>query len=969
MNSQQHQLLEQLAALIVPDAPEDQGTQETPRARGLRVALAAARRTAVDEHKVWGRLNGIETKLRVNGHEAPANFLRACISRLVPAPSANLSENERTIYAVMDLLMHLSDSLDADTMHAVTRAAAERMRGDPIQQQMEQYEATSRLAAELVSQLMPTPAHVARDGYASDSSSDWNSSTGGDDHNGGVDDVRQHPTAAAAEDAPSLVGGGVNAHSALAHVPSLLQLQYWRRAPGIAAPCAFDADDPHTLAIATAFHASVSNAPLPVLPAPSRLISEVDIIRESTFLLRGLPTTLYLSAPSSNSDPLNRPPTKVRESVGLTHLVGSTVTAAMLRIARIADTMMLVRAAVNAWVQAAPTLEEGGDLVRAAIGGALGARLAQWDTALDQIDMDMQGHPQWKTVHAGDRPTRKASLLSFSRSVDDPFWPVVTGMLRSLCAATQAGLAHVPGSRILDAVTDQLTASQLTPDMARWLDLFLAGMRPLGMLLDRWLAEGDPRTPSQTGFWISTTSAGVAAPSPRYQDNVWAAGFLVSPDKVPAIFADVSDEILALGKTMAMANAGPPLAGTGSRSYFGALTVLEGDGSRLSFYQNFAAHLLPLVLDTCQLSDWKRFTDPRSPPLSGIPSNAIRVARPILGVIQECIAAALKPVVEHSSRVVAHFVHSHLLTQHLQLLSAIFLMEDGDVWNGATLHLFRRLRRRQHWDSPDTMTDVLGTAVTDIVAKHSSASSAIASDMFQVVIAEGRRGLGSAFLDCRPTWPTNAIILDSHLEGYNRVFRALLHLRLARFMLEDNAHGWLRPVSRWRTSELDGILGLRFTLLHAIKAIESYWMITVLDSERTAFLATIATTRSIDALIKAHTKFIGNVLDMSLLNSGPLADAIGQLFGQCSEFAALFDHFLHSQQLQLGDTSTTIQIKPQLVAAFHQVQQRFLASRSFLLNSLEILTTKANVVYLESLMLALAPPADSLSDNGRPSFV
>ncbi|ORZ36708.1 Spc98 family-domain-containing protein [Catenaria anguillulae PL171] len=909
------------------------------RHAALRQCTSLIRRTAAlasNEHQVWTKLEAVETKLRIDGQDVAADFLRQRVEYLVPPPSPELLETERLHYAILDLLLHMMPSLNPTVM---ARVIAQSQLAQELARRNEQSKAPPISAAEVYQGLEPyaPPTYAPSSPGSPRSVSSSSSSNIGDQDDqdlsnmevDSADPMRQHS-----------FGGHVPPPAdPLPWLAHLAALQYWRRAPTSLPPTTFSAHDPHTLAFANAHHTSI-NSPADPVPFPATVVTEADLVRECILALRRMPTWLF----SLTEDGKLR----VARRVALTHLAIDTLSTVLAHIARVASKLLPVH-------EFAKHLDNrhASDPVLAAFVLGVQMELDALDSELSKLEVGLQHALLWQKQSAGPR---KASLISLSRQI-----PQLTEFVLALGDFLDASSnpATESGTMLLDRLVDQLSACQLSPLFPNWLRLFLTTFSALCAHLDRWLNEGQVLAPDS--FFIRT----VPAPSPDSNSgdanefDVWRHGFLVDTSKTPRLFpADLIDRMLVIGKSVALSRTRPSALSSSSAQMLSLAKDIDSASfsqppthTTTTYFASFTAHLHSLVMDstTCPLSDL--VTQSRR-----LTSADIRLARPMGPILIECAATALAPYLSHSAHVVSRFMSTYRIDAHLRLVSSVYLMENGAEWTQALAPIFRRIKRRREWATHDIVFETIGAAVGRM---RQACGLRVGQDGghgdIQIGIVQGRNALGAVYASYSPAWPVNLIVSAGHVDMYNRILTALLYLKQAKYLLEDEAYVAIR---RLRSSHWDNVLGLRFQLVHFVNAVEAFWMVSVIDGERHVLRRRMEQSQTVDSLISAHDVFVNRVVDLMLLRTTPLSDAIGQVFGLCSEFAAVFDHLVWSQFVDRGTTQATVEWKPKLLAKFKDIAERFMAIRRFLVTSLDIMATKGNAVHLESLLYALSTESD-----------
>ncbi|KAI9178716.1 hypothetical protein H9P43_005378 [Blastocladiella emersonii ATCC 22665] len=890
-------LLQRLVEHLIPDDP-------VKRARGFAQANRTLQRTwafGINETTIWNQLEGIETKLRLWGYVEAADYLRSLINKLVAPPSSSLLDHERTMYAVLDVILNTARSLEPSVFNPiVARAKRDRERTEPPDPRAVELDELRRELAR------DAPSPVKYDYDAASRTSDWAS-----DSDGEPDAASPDNTARPGELPRRKLGDLVeepNGSDPTAWLAYLAAVQYWHRRPAPHPPVSFALEDPHSLALSLAFRPTDDDPVAESLPFNPILVTEAEVARESLWLLRGLPCALYAEDTTTHA-------IRVVKRVSVTHLAQDTLLALMTRFA-------LRAARINVLRRLAAELRHHADPVLVALAAGTAAELDLFDLHLADLERNLQHHYIWQPAAA---PPRKASLLSLLQATATPF-------LDELESVAGAWTASTPGTAVVDAVHEHVVARQLTPTAANWLRLFLGAARAVCTQVDAWLRDGRVVSPSFFVRRALPDGAGAAAT----EEDTWRAGFLVDDAKVPRLLRGVQAELVVLGKSTVMAT----LADARRPVPTAACPP---------FYTVFADYLHAHCADPSRITreQWAAAASPWT-------SDDLQLSRPLDRVLADAVRAALGAFTATSIDVVHSFAVAHGLHRHMRALSGVYLMEDGATWADVCRGIFRRVRVRAEWCTVDRLAGLLLEPLADVVRRSGVEGEVLALEIV------GAPAIRSVHIQYLAPWPVRALVGDEQVGGYNCVMVALLYLRQAKYLLEGD--GALARIRRVRSREFDAILALRLRLLHFVRAIEAFWMVTVIETERIRFRAELDRATAIDSLIAAHQQFLGRVLDKSLLNTPPLADAIGQVFGLCSQFAGVFDHLLWPQAADVRLTARTVEVRRELVAKLESIRDTFDSLSSFLVRSLEVLTTRGNIAHFESLLFALQRPEATSRD-------
>ncbi|KNE68813.1 hypothetical protein AMAG_13453 [Allomyces macrogynus ATCC 38327] len=690
--------------------------------------------------------------------------------------------------------------------------------------------------------------------------------------------------------------------------------QYWKRDPTPLDPAPFHLHDPHTLALSLLQRPTIDHLPGSPLVLKPVLVTETELIRETLFLLRDLPTSFFETVPATSGHPHDQ--IRVIGRIAVTHLAQDTLLRLLRTFTTRAVRLRRLRRVVHRCVSRANE-----DPVITAFGHAVDQHLRTYDVHLSKLEAAHQhqyqrGTPRTASLLHLDRATQ-SSILDFVADFVDAHEVAVLGPLLSSAPGFPPASAREVGTRLVDAVAAHLVPLALSPLFAPWLGVVLATIRGYAAHIDRWLSEGQC---ASAYFFIHATTAAAAG------DDWNATHVAVDP---PALLAPHATALLLAGKTVHLAQ---------------RASKRRRATCAIGFFEVVARHLYAEICDPGQISLAQFLNcDP-------LPADAVRLAAtPIAVLLEDAVAAGVRAGVRATRQIVASFARDHAVRAHVAALSAVMLMEDGAAWTRFADTVFRRMRaRKDDWRAQEVVETVLDEVLDAMrlpVPKH----------RFVVRVDEEVEGIEGIKIEYEAPWPLQIVVAPDHIQKYNQVFAALLTLRRAKYMLEAGQHVRLRRV---RNKAFDPWFGLQFRLLLAVRAVEGFWLLTVIDTERRRFQSRIDDAESIDQLVTAHTEFLDRILEQSLLRLPPLAKAIFSLFDLCLEFTAIVDHLVATQFIDRDTTATEVTVRPELQAKIKTVGEQFESTHAFLVHSLEILTTKGNVQHLESLLYALSRPLD-----------
>ncbi|XP_065190438.1 gamma-tubulin complex component 5-like [Sycon ciliatum] len=272
--------------------------------------------------------------------------------------------------------------------------------------------------------------------------------------------------------------------------------------------------------------------------------------------------------------------------------------------------------------------------------------------------------------------------------------------------------------------------------------------------------------------------------------------------------------------------------------------------------------------------------------------------------------------------------NKYSLASHLKHLQSYFLMEAGATMHHFSASIFQQICAGEDWLRTSNLNALLHEALSysnecdeissllsiDIVqpqmmpASSSSTATSTAASKRRVLASKLSATESTAFgfdrlsLLYRTEWPVDIVVSEKALDDLNRVFRFLLHLKFAKWSL-DNCF--------WQDTDLSRACGadspiykraflLRVKLLHVVNAIHSYIMTRILHSVGNEYMSRLATVEDLDSIIECFDSFVNLVLDRCLL--GPetsfVREAVLKLLRQAVLFRQLCTGGLERMSLE-----------------------------------------------------------------------
>ncbi|CAK7207687.1 hypothetical protein SEUCBS139899_010498 [Sporothrix eucalyptigena] len=217
----------------------------------------------------------------------------------------------------------------------------------------------------------------------------------------------------------------------------------------------------------------------------------------------------------------------------------------------------------------------------------------------------------------------------------------------------------------------------------------------------------------------------------------------------------------------------------------------------------------------------------------------------------------------------------------LEALHRVYLMADGAAVDAFVSRVFHSLdTRNPRWLDRYTMTEMAREAFAEALPEESRLSVTVDkkgmrpdSDDPAVARRSVRDGLGRIRPTYRLTWPVQIIIPADTIRGYQAVFTLLLQLRRASAVLSRH-----RLLDDNRQASATLYFSLRTRLLWFCNTLQTY-LATLVIAPRVDALRSGLQSREgadVDAMIAVHDQFVRALVDEALLGTKlqPLHDAV-----------------------------------------------------------------------------------------------
>ncbi|KAJ3019849.1 Gamma-tubulin complex component 5 [Thoreauomyces humboldtii] len=808
-----------------------------------------------NEHEVTKRYRGLAEKFAMHGSEKTGDIMLSYLERVVQLHS---QEKLRVVYDVLRLLLETSI---APTQRCYVPKERRPMEDAPLTW-------TTILQEE---PLAGSHWDVSIEEEASESNGDWSSDQ---------------------EHSANALGGGQGTWAApRSEQPASPTLPEDMEAPDSAyvnyevgtmgGSSEGDADEESIAGLRALRNAQYWRHPVQgndVLHQTTNLPSELDLVRETLFMLSGSSTPVFQVADDGVVD-LNNVP------LVLNHASQGALRSQLRWFAEkgtfLCRTRLYIERVTSEWTKYTST-EQG-------FAGSLLREVERADREIAALEEHYQKHRRAMPVagaqDAGtllDLRSRWIDLATLFESLQDVLLPVIRQ------ESTGQHTPSTTASKLLSLLAAQVTQAELIrqPKIFNvYLELFAASIRPYLDITHRWIYEGVIEDPLNEFFIVEdAAAANVDLWSNRYRlreaDN--------SARSFPAAFSDIWQDILSCGKSLRLLELVDPKQAVRFRSVaqpslydqvIGPLlrskvvedpnpmidrpsdTGIMGDNIGTAFKLTSSA-----LLGSSRRSQASEETE--MVPQKGWQS-ALEVTR---GFLQDCVQQQHETVGRQLTRILFRKCR---LQEHLYSLQSICLMTAGSVMHPFCTALFEKARSGELVNKPQFMNASFRECLLTYGGQEfnfidrSNVTFAIAPIPASYDQPTASRRLHAITIVYEVPPFLTAIITPASIEIYNEVARVLLRIKYAQQCIYADGWGWNRGATPVRAAR--GVIARRQAavkarLVHFVSNLHSFFMGAVIHAECNGFSVRLREAQGMDQLIHCHDVFIRAVRDRCLLN-------------------------------------------------------------------------------------------------------
>ncbi|KAJ3411886.1 Gamma-tubulin complex component 5, partial [Chytridiales sp. JEL 0842] len=281
----------------------------------------------------------------------------------------------------------------------------------------------------------------------------------------------------------------------------------------------------------------------------------------------------------------------------------------------------------------------------------------------------------------------------------------------------------------------------------------------------------------------------------------------------------------------------------------------------------------------------------------------------------ECLFTAYKNVLDPLARHVGRITSDLLLTRcdlirHLRTLRNIMLMQSGIVMGSFCDAVAEAITARTFGRIPNQLQTLYAVSVSSIGNSKATSFWVGESDLvcftLKDVPSETKdilSALDNIHVSYDVPWPLNAVITQSSIELYNRVLVFLIKLSWAKRRLET----WNEQSRKGSLSKLESArlrIQLKHTMISYCAGLHQFAMIFVILPDVVAFEENVVNANGLDEMARLHEDFISQISDTLLLNekAASIAKAIQASLSTCLRFVDICAAH-EEKQGQLGSSS------------------------------------------------------------------
>ncbi|SCV69484.1 BQ2448_2504 [Microbotryum intermedium] len=598
--------------------------------------------------------------------------------------------------------------------------------------------------------------------------------------------------------------------------------------------------------------------------------SEVDIYREVLGALQGRKDAGIFAKTAAGYKISSRAPS-------LLHLSTKSLHSLLASFTPILDLLKMIDAFLNSTIFVRSTTASS----------ARSTSIAAFACSVN--DVVVRPFRQWCTALESDllSPLKSStiSLLGLANQVQDRQEPllVMAKLIQRVASFPATTSSSLVTSDLLDNLQERIdyyrALSAITIEDTL-IEVWCSTATPLWSSLGAWIRFGRlaPRRNDQTQhFFISANEELDVADADYFQE-----GYIVD-HHVPKFLKGLARAIVGCGKAKGLSK----LIGAGIEEdaqlfeWPNLRELVEGSQQGPSSTQGISQANVSLGCPN---------VDPTSPPSPNLvpfsQSLTLSIERLCLPTFERAHLALYRIIIDECR-----------LDQHLAAVQGVFLMRGGKLMDEFVNDIFEKINRHLPWSDYHT----LNSAWTRASSGHPASSFIRVRSRTQRSRIPGVRGLKRLHLEYAVPWPLNYVITlcrPSTLDTCSRIFTMLLCIHRSRHVLDQTSLLKLDPTQASfpiSPKALRSYLALKSRLGWCIRALQSFFMSFVIESEVRSLWDNMETTKEMDGLIKLWRASIRRLETGLLLNGSAesVQEAMYTILDLGVELSGLWSDVVH----------------------------------------------------------------------------
>ncbi|XP_028405031.1 gamma-tubulin complex component 5-like [Dendronephthya gigantea] len=250
-------------------------------------------------------------------------------------------------------------------------------------------------------------------------------------------------------------------------------------------------------------------------------------------------------------------------------------------------------------------------------------------------------------------------------------------------------------------------------------------------------------------------------------------------------------------------------------------------------------------------------------------------------LFQLCFYPHIRAKYEKSCSSLIHLLKTeYMLLDHLAALRKFFFLEAGDAMHHFYTDIFKKCNRHERWQDMSYLNSLFYESLSPAYSEMKERFT-VGYNKPEKLTIDSFEGLE---LNYKAPWPINLVIDASSQKRYNDVFLFLLHLKRAKWSLDDLRFKDLQrrqiapnfediedeektpvqpgPVMDYRVQHRLHLV--RFDLMQFVNGMHQYIMTRILHS-KLEFKEALNKATDLDEIIKAHSLFVEKIFERCLM--------------------------------------------------------------------------------------------------------